>query len=180
MAPDPRTGAVGTITIVFSEPVTGFDLADLALRRNGGANLLTAAQALTTADGRTWTLGNLAGLTAAAGTYVLTLTAAGSGIRDAGGSGLASDAGDTFTVTAQVPPTPPPGDGTGPVLLRVSPVLTRRRITSLVLTFNEPLDPARRRTSPTTPSWPPDPSAGSGTATIAPSPSAPRRSAPTA
>ena len=32
MTPDPRTAAVGTITIVFSEPVAGFDLADLALR----------------------------------------------------------------------------------------------------------------------------------------------------
>ena len=44
VTPDPRNGAVGTITIVFSEPVTGFDLADLTLTRNGGANLLTGAR----------------------------------------------------------------------------------------------------------------------------------------
>ena len=106
MAPDPRNAPVGTITITFSEPVTGFDLADLALTRDGGANLLTAAQTLTTADNVTWTLGNLAGLTGTAGRYVLTLTAAGSGITDAAGNPLAADASDAFVVDA----TPPTAD----------------------------------------------------------------------
>ena len=178
VAPDPRTGPVGTITVVFSEPVAGFDLADLALRRNGGANLLTAAQTLTTADNVTWTLGNLAGPTAADGTYVLGLTAAGSGIQDAGGNALAADAGDTFTITTQVAPAPP-GDVTGPVLLRLSPAGAPAHHGPRP-DLQRAAGPARRRTSATIPSGPPDPTAGSGTATIAPSPSARRRSARTA
>src|SRR5205823_2271761 len=108
------------------------------LRRDGGPNLLTAAQVLTIADGRTWTLGNLAGLTAPDGNYLLSLTAAGSGIADAAGNHLATDADDAFTVTAPGTPPTPPGDVTGPVVLGVRPVVTRRRIASLVVTFNEP------------------------------------------
>ncbi|MFZ5829853.1 MAG: hypothetical protein ACOY3P_07185, partial [Planctomycetota bacterium] len=90
--PDPRTTAVDTITIRFSEPVTGFDLTDLSLTRNGGANPLTEAQSLTTTDGLTWQLENLSGLTGASGSYVLELTAAGSGIVDWAGNPLAVDA----------------------------------------------------------------------------------------
>jgi VCBS repeat-containing protein len=101
VTPDPRRTPVGSITIVFSEPVVGFDRADLRLARNGGANLLTAAQTLTTVDGRTWTLGNLAGLTAAPGQYVLTVSAAGSGIADAAGNPLAANASDLFLVRSR-------------------------------------------------------------------------------
>jgi hypothetical protein len=69
VAPDPRTTPVGSVQIRFSERVTGFDAADLELTRDGTAlNLLTAAQTLTTGDNITWTLGNLSGVTAAAGT----------------------------------------------------------------------------------------------------------------
>ena len=99
VTPDPRNGAVDSITIVFSEPVSGFDLADLALTRDGGANLLTGRpDAAPPPTAVTWTLGNLAGLTDVTGSYVLTLTAAGSGIADAAGNALAADASDTFDV----------------------------------------------------------------------------------
>src|SRR5439155_25494184 len=80
VTPDPRTTPVSQITILFNAPVTGFDLSDLSLKLNGGANLLTGAETLTTTDNITWTLGNLTGLTGAAGNYVLTLTSAGSGL----------------------------------------------------------------------------------------------------
>ncbi|MFT3788537.1 MAG: CotH kinase family protein [Tepidisphaeraceae bacterium] len=74
VAPDPRNIAVGAIGIVFSEPVTGFSLSNLTLTRDGGANLLTAAQTLTSSDGgMTWTLANLISLTALDGTYTLAL-----------------------------------------------------------------------------------------------------------
>ena len=100
VSPDPRTSAVSTVSIVFSEPVYGFDLADLRLTRNGTNVALTAAT-LTTADNMTWTLGNLGGLTGTivAGTttnYALTLTAAGSGITDVAGNALAADATDAW------------------------------------------------------------------------------------
>ena len=63
VTPDPRNVPVGAITIVFSEPVTGFDLADLTLTRDGGPNLLTGRPDADHRDSITWTLGNLAGLT---------------------------------------------------------------------------------------------------------------------
>src|SRR5690606_38862024 len=75
VTPNPRGTPVSSVNIVFSKPVTGFDLADLRLTRNGGPDLLTDAQTLTSSDGVTWTLGNLDGLTAPDGTYNLRLNA---------------------------------------------------------------------------------------------------------
>ena len=42
VSPDPRATSVTSITISFTEPVFGFDLADLSLTQDGGSNLLTA------------------------------------------------------------------------------------------------------------------------------------------
>ena len=50
VTPDRAIVSVSSISIVFDQPVTGFDLADLALTRDGGANLLTGAQTLTSTD----------------------------------------------------------------------------------------------------------------------------------
>ena len=100
VTPDPRTTSVSTIPIVFSEPVVGFDLADLTLARDGGANLLDGNQTLTTTDFVTWTLGGLDALTAASGTYTLSLAALNSGITDNAGNALAADASDTWTNTS--------------------------------------------------------------------------------
>ena len=99
--PDPRVTAVDDIDIVFSEAVTGFDILDLSLTLDGGANLLTA-EALTTSDNITWTLGGLAALTAADGTYVLTLTAAGSSIQDGAANAMVTDASDSWAKFTQV------------------------------------------------------------------------------
>jgi len=100
VTPDPRTDAVGSIAIFFSEAAYGLDLADLTLTRDGGANLLTGGETLSTADNVTWTLGNLSGITQTAGTYLLTLAAAGWGITDLAGNALAADASDTWLVNA--------------------------------------------------------------------------------
>jgi len=102
VTPDPRTTSVSGIAIVFSDAVTGFDKADLRLTRNGVNVALTAAT-LTTGDNVTWTLGNLTGLTgtlvgATTTNYVLTLTAAGSGITDAAGNAIAANAADQWLV----------------------------------------------------------------------------------
>jgi hypothetical protein len=105
VTPDPRTTGVSQITITFSEKVYGLNLAALQLTLNGGSNLLTASQTLTTTDNLTWNLGNLSSLTGAVGTYTLTLTAAGSGITDTAGNALAGNAGDTWQVTAPPPVT---------------------------------------------------------------------------
>ncbi|MCY2994716.1 MAG: cohesin domain-containing protein [Planctomycetota bacterium] len=97
VTPDPQNTAVSAIQIVFSEPISGFDLADIVLTCDGGSNLLTAAQTLTTIDSLTWTLANLSGVTGVSGSYRLQLTAAGSGIRDAAGNALGGDASDAWT-----------------------------------------------------------------------------------
>jgi hypothetical protein len=97
VAPNPRVTPVEQVVIVFNEPVTGLDLADLRLSRNGGANLLTAAQTLNTADNIRWTLGNLGSLTATPGSYTLTLSAAGSGIVDRLGYALQTGAETSWT-----------------------------------------------------------------------------------
>ena len=91
---------MSTISIVFDQPVIGFDLADLSLTPNGGANLLVGGvQTLSTNDNITWTLGNLAGITDPVGTYLLTVTAAGSGITgSASGLPITAGATDSFTV----------------------------------------------------------------------------------
>ena len=103
VTPDPRVAGVDTISIVFSEPVYGFDLADLSLTRNGVNVALTAAT-LTTTDNVTWTLGNLTSLTGtlagnAATTYDLTVTAAGSRITDVAGNPLTADASDVWVLS---------------------------------------------------------------------------------
>jgi len=103
VTPDPRSTPIEQIEIVFSEPVTGLDLGELTLTRDGGADLLTGAESLSTNDNVTWTLGGLTGLTTPSGTYTLTLTAAGSGIQDAAGNLLAADASDTWVTDVTGP-----------------------------------------------------------------------------
>ena len=98
VTPSLRSTAVNEMTITFSEAVTGVNLAALSLSLNGGPNLLTSAQTLSTSDNVTFTLGNLAGLTASQGNYTLNLTAAGSGITDIAGNALAANASTNWRV----------------------------------------------------------------------------------
>jgi hypothetical protein len=102
VSPDPRNTPVSQIEIVFSEAVNGFDLADLTLNRNGGGNLLTASQTLSTSDNVTWVLDGLASITGVAGGYSLKLTATGSGIADAVGNALTADTRDDWTTRSTI------------------------------------------------------------------------------
>ena len=100
VSPKIRTAPVASMTISFNDAVTGFDLSDLRLTRDGGPNLLTAAQTLTTSDNRSWTLNNLASLTSVPGEYRLYLSANGSGVNgSSAGRFLGADAFETFRVT---------------------------------------------------------------------------------
>ena len=92
----PQNTGIDSIAIVFNEPVSGFALSNLELSMNGGPNLLTDAQALTTGDSTTWTLSNLASLTAASGNYQLTLSP--TGITAMSGATLAAGVMASFTV----------------------------------------------------------------------------------
>ena len=91
---------VPNITIVFSEPITGFTESSLSLTRNGSANLLTGNESLTTSDGgMTWTL-VVASLNTTRGTYTLTLNAVGSGIHDKYNNNLQNLPGKTYAAIA--------------------------------------------------------------------------------
>jgi len=105
IAPDPRGTPVESITVVFSEPVTGLDVSDLSLTRDGSANLLTAANTVGSTDGGiTWTIGGLSGLTGAQGTYVITLANSGTGIADALGNPMVVGATESWQVAAAPAP----------------------------------------------------------------------------
>jgi len=104
VSPDPISAPVPEIDIVFDEPVVGLDVADLALTRDGGANLLTD-EGLITSDNRTYTLVGLTELTRVEGTYTLTLTSGGSGITDLAGNALAGGAAETWVADIPIAPT---------------------------------------------------------------------------
>ena len=129
VSPDPRRSPVAEIAIVFNEAVTGFDVGDLSLTRDDGANLLTD-QPLTTSDGITWALGGLADLTAADGAYALQLAKAGSGIADVGGNPLYGDAAEAWVV-----------DTAGPTadVVDVSPDPNDMPVEQIEIVFDEPV-----------------------------------------
>jgi hypothetical protein len=88
ISPDPRSSPISSYNFSFSETgLVGFDLTDLTLQRNSGANLLTASQTVSLVGG-IWTLSNLSGLTAAVGNYSLSLNTSTSGISDTAGNSL--------------------------------------------------------------------------------------------
>lgn len=134
ISPNPRNTSVSSIQIVFNKAVTGFDLSDLTLKLNNGANLLTGAQTLTSADNATWTLGNLTGLTTAEGTYDLKLTASGSNIQDATNTPLASDATASWVMDTTAPTVTVEQVGPDPV---TGP--TGTTIINFTATFSEPV-----------------------------------------
>ena len=82
---------MGLVTITFTENITGLDIGDLSLTRDGNPVTLTAA--MLNGSGASYTL-DLASVTSVAGSYVLTLTASGSGIIDSVGNLLTADASD--------------------------------------------------------------------------------------
>lgn len=124
----PRSTALSSATIVFSAAVTGFAIGDLTLTRDGGANLLTGSQTLTSGDNITWTLGNLSGITGTDGTYTLTLTASGSGIIDGSSNPLSNDSHIDWAKDAVAPTA---------AFTAVSPDPITTPISSLTVTFSE-------------------------------------------
>ena len=85
VTPTPRTTAVSSITIAFSEVVNSFDVGDFTLTRDG--NLVSLAGATLNGSGDTYTLDNLSGITGSDGAYILTVNTGG-GIQDTAGNAL--------------------------------------------------------------------------------------------
>jgi nitrous oxidase accessory protein NosD len=103
VAPDPRSWPVSEIAFIFSEPVLRVEWTDLVLRRDGGANLLSAANAVNSADGVVWTLSGLAALTAPEGSYALTIVADSFGVADLAANALAGDAREVWRMDVSPP-----------------------------------------------------------------------------
>ena len=90
----PMLDPTDSVTIQFTQPVSGFGRNDLTLSRNGGSDNLLAGVAgvrLRSSDGQTYVLSGLKPITTWAGYYTLTLIVSGSGIQAADGTPL--DAG---------------------------------------------------------------------------------------
>ena len=107
--PDPTGLVIDSLLVTFTEDVSGVDIGDFTLTLNGGGNLLTGSQTVTSEGGTgtddKWTVGNLAGLTAnpTGGTYTLTLVAGGSGIQDRSTRALTADASEQWTYDVAAP-----------------------------------------------------------------------------
>ncbi len=101
VTPDPRNTAVASIAINFSEDVTGFEIADLTLTRDAGANLLPGGASVTGGPAN-YTLGTTTAVTTPDGAYVLTLSAPG-GITDAAGNALVIGDTDSWVMDAAAP-----------------------------------------------------------------------------
>jgi hypothetical protein len=102
VSPDPRSTAVEFVTLNFSEDVTGVDILDLRLTRNGISIPLTASMLTATPGTAAQFNLDVSGVTGEAGTYVVSIIAAGSGIKDTDTSLLAANASDTWVVANAV------------------------------------------------------------------------------
>ena len=109
VSPNPTDGPVNQIKIVFSQQVSGFNIADLILSVDGGPNLLTGGNAPTTTDGgRTWFINNLSSTTDVPGLYTLELTNADGAIVDNVALPFLGDITSQFTnIGPQAKPAPP-------------------------------------------------------------------------
>ena len=108
LLPTVRTTSLDSLQVVFNEPVANLQLNRLSLSRQGGPNLLTPAQTVTTTDGGlTWTIGNLAPVNTLTGEYVLALTP--TGVIDLAGNSLSSTptSGGSFSRPFQLVLHPP-------------------------------------------------------------------------
>lgn len=93
-----------SLTVTFSEDVTGVDIADFQLRRNGAVIAMPAEATITVVDFQTYTISGLNTATGEAGTYVFEVLVGSSGIIDTDSIALITGANDgtTWTVTNDV------------------------------------------------------------------------------
>ena len=96
VSPDPRNSAVGVVTINFDEAVTGVDISDLTLTRDG-VSVDISSLTLNQISPSQYTL-DLSSVTSLEGNYELKVNASGSGIQDLGGNLLSTDTVDQFII----------------------------------------------------------------------------------
>lgn len=113
VTPNPRTSPLPQMTLSFSEAVTGLDLSDLQLTRNGGSNLLTGAQTISSGDSIVWTLGNMTPITSVGGSYTLSVLLTGGPITDIAGNAITSTPTSSFDINLSAPVVDLNGAGAG-------------------------------------------------------------------
>ena len=96
VTPDPRNTDPGVVTINFDEDVTGVDIGDLTLTRDGSMVDLSGL-GVTENSPSQYTV-DLSSVASDHGDYELRLNSAGSGIQDIAGNALATDAIDEFMI----------------------------------------------------------------------------------
>ena len=101
VSPDPRSSAVGLVKILFTEAVSGVDLSDFGLTRNGTRGDLTGVP-FVRVNASEYTL-DLTTVTAETGNYEFQLAAAGAGIHDVAGNALVGAVREAWTIEAPGP-----------------------------------------------------------------------------
>jgi Ca2+-binding RTX toxin-like protein len=126
-APTLRNTAVTQVVVNFTEPVTGLDVGDFALTRDGAP--ITLAGAVLSGSGASYTL-DISPSQPGEGTYVLTLTAQNSGILDASAMALVMNQATSWTIDTTAP------------LAQIQDIVPDPRNTAVAeasLTFTEPV-----------------------------------------
>jgi len=126
-----QSAAVNSVDLTFNEAIdpATFTNGNISLTLNGGANLIDSSVTITQTAPDQFTIGNLAGLTAANGNYVLSVTAAG--VSDFFGDTGSGSASDTWTFAPNVPAIVSVGAG--------NPSLTNTAISTADVVLSEPI-----------------------------------------
>lgn len=129
VSPDPRNAAVGVVPINFTEDVTGVDINDFVLRRNG-ADVSLAGLTVVQLSASSYTI-DLNLVTGAPGSYELLLDGDGSLIQDAAGNSVAAMLASLDSWTTDI---------IGPVASFVSVTSPRNDVPDTVqVNFTEPV-----------------------------------------
>jgi len=133
VTPGSHNEPVSTFNVIFSreiDPAT-FDLDDISLTRDGGANLIHDGVTITSPGGNVYEIGGLATLTTPEGNYLFAVDA--TGVQDPGGNAGLGSASVAWTM-----------DTTGPTVAEIEDVATDPRsivVQSLDVTLSEEVDP---------------------------------------
>ena len=106
VATNPRNIVVQTLNVTFSHAINPatFTYSDLALTRNGGANLINSGVTITALNATNYQLGEISWLQGLAGNYSLTINAAA--INDLAGNSGSGSTNVAWQMILDTPPTP--------------------------------------------------------------------------
>ena len=103
---NPRNIVVPSLNVTFSEPIdpVTFDYNALSLTLNGGSNFITSAVGVSQVNPTNFTIGNINWVQGYAGTYTLTVNAAG--VSDLAGNTGSGSTNESWTLILETPAAP--------------------------------------------------------------------------